>query len=135
MTDRCAFCSDPASTGEIVFENDIAWVILHDDWSVRGHAMVVAKQHVENVADLDEWPAFAELYQRAERVLLDLTGAERAIILKLGIQTPHLHLHIYPVSATADRAAVFAAIEGKTKVERDEGFVAALAERLGARPW
>ena len=129
----CVFCSDPARTGDVVFENDHGWVILHEDWAVRGHAVVVAKQHVENVSQLDEWPAFAELYRRAERVLLEATGAERAIILKLGIQTPHLHLHIYPVSATADRAAVMAAIDGKTRVERDEAFVGVVRGRLAER--
>jgi hypothetical protein len=69
-------------------------------------------------------------------VLLQLTGAERAVILKLGIATPHLHLHIYPVSASLDRAAVMDIIDGRVHVERDAAFVrdvrAALDTALGS---
>jgi len=63
------------------------------------------------------------VYREAERVLLRLTGAERAVILKLGIVTPHLHLHIYPVRATLDRAAVMNIVDGRVHVERDASFV------------
>lgn len=121
----CTFCSDVSAAGAIVFEDDRVWVLLHSDWSPRGHAMVVAKTHVENASDLDEeeWLHLARVWHRAERVLLDATGAERAIILKLGIMTPHLHVHIYPVSALATREEVFAAIDGNAREVRDETFV------------
>ena len=121
----CVFCTDPSRSGDVVFEDAHAVVVLHEDWAVRGHAMVAAKRHVQNVSDLtaEEWQQLSALYARAERVLLTLTGAERAIVLKLGIATPHLHLHIYPVRETDDRAAVMAAIDGKGRVGRDEDFV------------
>ena len=124
----CTFCADPLSAGELVFEDDRVWVLLHPDWSPRGHAMVVAKRHVENASALEEeeWLHLARVWHRTERVLLEATGAERAVILKLGIMTPHLHVHIYPVSAQATRDEVFAAIDGKKSEARDEGFVAAV---------
>ena len=90
---------------------------------MRGHAMVIAKQHVENLSELLDAEQFMKVYRRAEEVLLELTGAERAVILKLGIVTPHLHLHIYPVSASLDRRAVMDIIDGRVRVPRDEGFV------------
>jgi diadenosine tetraphosphate (Ap4A) HIT family hydrolase len=98
-------------------------VAFHEDWAVRGHVMVIARQHVENLSDLDDLGAFMSIYQRTERALLDATGCERAIVIKLGIMTPHLHLHIYPVAATATRAEVMAAIDGKTRVPRDEALI------------
>ena len=121
----CVFCTDVTQAGEVVFEDDTAWVVIHPDWAVLGHAMVVAKRHVENASGLDaeEWLHVARVWQRAERVLLELTGAERAIVMKLGIATPHLHVHLYPVSASATREEVFAAIDGKTSVPRDPGFL------------
>lgn len=122
----CLLCDDPESTGEIVYRDEHALVILHNDWSVRGHAMVVAREHVENIADLANPGAFFDVYRRTERALLDATGCERAIMLKLGIVVPHLHVHIYPMRASDDRAAVFAAIDGKTHSERDEAFVESL---------
>ena len=107
-------------------------VILHEDWAVRGHAMVVWKAHVENVADLatDEHAHFASVHHRAERALLDATGADRAILLKLGIATPHLHLHIYPVSASLDRAAVMEIIDGRVRDSFDQTLIDDLRERL-----
>ncbi len=97
-------------------------VLLHDDWSVVGHALVVARQHVENASDLDPVDAahFWEVYARAERAVLAASHADRAIMLKLGIQVPHLHVHIYPVAATANRAAVFAAFDGTVHAELSE---------------
>jgi len=92
--------------------------------------MVIARQHVENLSDLNDLNAFLDVYRRAERVLLDATGCERAIVMKLGIMTPHLHLHIYPVRSSATRAEVMAAIDGKTRVERDARLVERVRDLL-----
>ena len=129
----CDLCKGLADA-EVVFEDAHAQVVLHPDWSVLGHAMVVSKQHIENPSDLEdeEWTHVARVWHRAERVLRDLTKSERVIAMKLGIQTPHLHIHLYPVSARATRAQVFAAIDGKTRVERDPGFIEQLRELLTA---
>jgi diadenosine tetraphosphate (Ap4A) HIT family hydrolase len=130
----CVFCTDVRNAGEVVAEDERLWIVLHDDWAVRGHAMVVWKKHVENVADLtlDEYVHFAAVHHRAERALLAATGAERAVILKLGIATPHLHVHIYPVAAALDRAAVMEIIEARVRQPVDEAFVADLRERLAS---
>jgi diadenosine tetraphosphate (Ap4A) HIT family hydrolase len=130
----CTFCSDLSDARGLVFEDERVWVLLHPDWSPRGHAMVVAKRHVENASSLDEeeWLHLARVWHRAERAILDATGAERAIIFKLGILTPHLHIHIYPMSAIATREDVFAAIDGKCSEPRDEIFVTGLRNALNA---
>jgi len=129
---NCVFCTDPSRPGDVVFEDEHTWVVLHEDWSPRGHAMVVAKRHVDNASDLDEseWLHLSRVWHRAERAILEITGMQRAMILKLGIQTPHLHVHIYPVSASASREDVFAAFDGKTRDERDQEFVDHLTLRL-----
>jgi diadenosine tetraphosphate (Ap4A) HIT family hydrolase len=130
----CVFCTDLHSAGELIFEDEWSWVLLHPDWSPRGHTMVVAKRHAENASSLDEdeWLQLARSFRNAERVLLETTGKERAIAMKLGIQTPHLHLHIYPMSTSASREDVFAAIDGKRSEPRDEAFVAECRSRLTA---
>jgi diadenosine tetraphosphate (Ap4A) HIT family hydrolase len=128
----CVFCTDPAAAGELLFEDERSRVLLHPDWSPRGHAMVVAKRHAENASDLDEdeWLHLARTFRGAERAILAVTGKERAIVMKLGIQTPHLHLHLYPMSASATREDVFAAIDGQRAEPRDEAFVAECRSRL-----
>jgi len=128
----CVFCNDPRAAGEVLREDDRVLVILHEDWAVRGHAMVVWKAHVENVADLtvDEYEHFASVHHRAERGLLAATDADRAILLKLGIATPHLHLHIYPVSASLDRVAVMEIIDARVREPFDQTLIDELRERL-----
>jgi len=132
----CLLCDTPERAGTIVFDDDRVLVLLHNDWAVAGHALIVARQHVENASDLDPLDAahFWEIYARAERAVLAAAHAERAMMLKLGIQVPHLHVHIYPVAATADRAAVFAAFEGRSTADlsemRRKEFVEAVRQAL-----
>jgi len=132
----CVFCHEPRDAGELISEDEKLLVILHNDWAVRGHAMIVWKKHVENVADLtpDEYAHFAAVHHRVEKVLLDETRADRAILLKLGIATPHLHLHIYPVGATLDRAQVVEIIDAKTidtmSDEQRKAFIEEIRQRL-----
>lgn len=127
----CPFC-DRTFAGDLVFEDDLSLVIVHDDWAVRGHLMVAAKKHVENASGLtsEEWSRLASLFRRVERVVLEATGADRAILLKLGIQVPHLHLHLYPVRASHTRADVMDMIDGNVRVGRDRAFVEKLRAEL-----
>jgi diadenosine tetraphosphate (Ap4A) HIT family hydrolase len=123
MTDSCLFCRK--FDGDVLYDDDRCAVVLHEDWAVRGHAMVVWKAHVENVSDLSPEDAahLSQVHHAAEKALLAATGTDRAMLLKLGIATPHLHLHIYPVSAALSRAAVMAIIDGRIEVPRDEAFI------------
>lgn len=129
---ECVFCGDITVAGELLATSRSVSVVLHPDWAVRGHLMVVAGRHVENLSDLsdDESAAFLSVLRAAERAALRATGCERAILLKLGIQTPHLHVHIYPVGAAWDRARVQSIIDAKERAERDEPFVAALRDEI-----
>jgi diadenosine tetraphosphate (Ap4A) HIT family hydrolase len=130
----CVLCERQESVGAIVFDDGRVLVILHDDWAVPGHALVVAREHVQNASALADAAHFWDVYGRAEAAILQVAGAERAMMLKLGIVVPHLHVHIYPTSAAASRAEVFAAFDGTTRAELSaadrEAFVAKVRERL-----
>ena len=97
--------------------------------------MVVATRHVENFSELDENESygFGSLWRAAERAALELTGRDRAILMKLGIAVPHLHLHIYPFSREHDRSAVMVAIDGESSSTRTPEERAALVATLRAR--
>ncbi len=129
----CPLC---AHEYDAVYEDERVAVALHEDWAVRGHAMVIWKTHVENISDLtpDELQELTRVYQRTERALLDLTHSDRAIMLKLGIATPHLHIHIYPVSSALGRADVMTIIDGQTTDRPSEtdrtAFITELRKRL-----
>lgn len=107
----CVFCTDVTQSGEVLSEDERSWVVRHP----QGQLMIVAKRHAENVSDLDEeeWLHLARVWHRAERRLREETKAERVMVMKLGIQTPHLHVHLYPFSSEATRDEVFAAFEGR----------------------
>jgi diadenosine tetraphosphate (Ap4A) HIT family hydrolase len=128
----CVFCDEPWRAGEVLLETRSAMVILHDDWAVRGHVMIASKRHVENLSDLGDSEAMEMLHvtRTVEGVLLEETGADRAILFKLGILSPHFHLHIYPVSSAQDRAAVMAIIDARVRVEKDDDFVERIRQRL-----
>jgi diadenosine tetraphosphate (Ap4A) HIT family hydrolase len=110
----CVFCTDLLAAGTLLSEDAHAWTILHPE----GQVMVVARRHVENVSDLDEdeWLAVARVWHRAERELRAKTGAAKVIVMKLGIQTPHLHLHLYPFEQGVTREQVFDVIDGRAKL-------------------
>jgi len=94
--------------------------------------MLVAKRHVENFADLTDSEAqqFARVERVCERALLDVTGAARAILMKLGIATPHLHIHIYPVPGDATREEVQRIIDAKVREKREPGFAKLVRDRI-----
>ena len=103
----CVFCTDPRDAGTLLSENEHAWVIRHP----QGQTMIVAKRHVENVSDLDEdeWLEVARTWHRAEREI----DAERVIVFKLGVQTPHLHIHLHPFPKSASREEIFLTLAGR----------------------
>jgi diadenosine tetraphosphate (Ap4A) HIT family hydrolase len=133
MTDSCSLCGENlSSAGEIVFDFGDWKLLLHPDSAVRGHAMLVIVRHVENFVDLTDSEAqqFARVQKVTERALLNATGTDRAILLKLGVAVPHFHLHIYPVSAKLDRAAVMDVIEGRVAQVREPEFAKSVKERI-----
>ena len=103
----CVFCNNVHDAGTLLSEDDDAWVVRHP----QGQTMIVAKRHVENVSDLDEdeWLRIAKTWHRVEREL----SAERVIVLKLGVQTPHLHIHLHPFPTSASRQEIFLTLEGR----------------------
>jgi diadenosine tetraphosphate (Ap4A) HIT family hydrolase len=131
----CPLCDaalDPGRAGMVLFEDARLFGVLHEDWAVAGHAMLVWKRHLENVSELDgeEAAHFMASLSRMERAVLAATGSQRAILMKLGIQVPHLHLHLYPVSSHLDRQAVMRIIEATVSDGRPPAERAVLADRI-----
>ena len=57
-------------------------------------------------------------------------GVWRLNFTGFGIAVPHLHLHIYPVSAARDRSAVMQVIDAKLRDVPEESAWRALVEGL-----
>lgn len=133
----CLLSSQDAPGPLLIGRSRHATATLHDDWALPGHAMVVAHAHVENLSDLDEPDriGFLDLVVRTERALMEVLGAHRVILLKLGLAVPHLHWHLYPADRTTTREELFDAFMLRTRFEPDpaalEAMVTALRSRLG----
>lgn len=99
----CVFCTDVKKAGDVLAEDEHSWVVRHPN----GQTMIVAKRHVQNVSDLpeEEWLHLARVWHRTEKAM----AAERVMVMKLGIHTPHLHIHLFPFDESATRDDVFAA--------------------------
>jgi diadenosine tetraphosphate (Ap4A) HIT family hydrolase len=133
MNDSCQLCApDLSSAGELVFDFGDWKLLLHPDSAVPGHSMLVSSRHVENFAELtdSETQQFARVQKVAERALLDVTQTDRAILLKLGIQVPHFHLHIYPVSRAMIRGDVMRVINAEVSEPREADFGKRLRDRV-----
>ena len=128
----CVFCDGRTEAGEEIVDFGDWALLLHPDSAVRGHAMLVVKRHVENFADLNDAEAqqFARVQKVCERALLEATRTDRAILMKLGIATPHLHVHIYPVSSRLTRAEVQRILDAEVSEAREAEFGKAVRERI-----
>ena len=128
----CVFCSDRPAAGEEVVDFGGWTLLLHPDSAVRGHAMLAVKRHAENFSDLSDSEAqqFARVEKVCERALLDVTRTDRAILMRLGIATPHFHLHIYPVSSRLTRPEVQRIIDAHVSEPRDHDFAKTVRDRI-----
>ncbi len=117
MTEKesCIFCK--LASGEVpsdvLYQDDKTLVALDVDWAVKGHALVIWKQHMLNASELtlEEFLHFSQVYWRVEKALLEVLGLDRAITLKIGSLVPHFHHHIYPISRQHTWPEVKAVIE------------------------
>lgn len=133
MDASCLLCgANRNKAGELVAGFGDWSLLLHPDSAVRGHAMLVAARHVENLADMtdSEIHQLGRVQKVCERALLDVTHTDRAILLKLGIQVPHFHLHIYPLTRTMTRDDVMRVINAEVSEVREVGFAKAVRERI-----
>ena len=131
----CALSADPTSHPLHIHENRAAVAVIHDDWAIRGHAMIVARRHVENTSALDDEEArlFFDAVRSVERALLEVFAADRVFMMKLGVAVPHLHLHLYPVTRSATRDDFLRAVMMESRDEPEAEEKAKLIERLRAR--
>jgi ATP adenylyltransferase len=132
----CVFCDAPRSSVQeslVVFEGQLAYIILNLYPYTNGHLMVVPYRHVDTLAGLrdDEMREVARLTQHAETALRQ---AYQPHGLNIGINLgkaagagiiDHLHVHVVP---RWDGDANFMSVIGETRVLPEE--LAATAARL-----
>lgn len=134
---ECIFCDiaqNPNRSSEVFYEDEKVFAVLDLDWAVKGHSLVVWKDHVLNASDLskEEFAHFSEVCRKVEAKLLDVLDVEKSIILKSGGLEPHFHFHIYPISSNTPWETVKDIFDKKTKYIPEEGEKELLLERLNS---
>jgi histidine triad (HIT) family protein len=98
----CKFALHKLDNLDIFYEDEDVFVMLDRDWAVKGHSLVVWKEHVLNMSDLsrEEFAHFSEVVRATEETLLNVLEKDKSIVLKSGGIVSHFHFHIYPVEST-----------------------------------
>ena len=101
--DDCPFCKivGGESSNSVVFSDDVSLAFLDHRPLLRGHCLLVPKQHVATFHDLPAGligPLFtnAQLLARAVERGLQADGTFLAVNTRISQSVPHLHIHIVP---------------------------------------
>ena len=87
-----------------IAEDDRFIAILDINPLVKGHALVIPKQEVDYIFDLDE-QTLADLMLFARKVGLGIEKAipcQRIGISVIGLEVPHTHVHLIPMNSMGD---------------------------------
>jgi len=90
--------------GHILLEDDTYIAFLDVMPLVHGHVLVVPKQEVDYIFDLDD-KTLSGLYIFAKKVAKAIKKAvpcKRVGIAVIGLEVPHTHVHLVPMNSVGD---------------------------------
>ena len=90
--------------GYIVAEDDKYIAFLDINPLVVGHTLVVPKQEVDYIFDLDD-KALADLNIFAKKVakaIRSVVPCKRIGVAVIGLEVPHTHIHLVPMTTVGD---------------------------------
>jgi histidine triad (HIT) family protein len=114
-----------------VYEDDATYAFLDIHPSAEGHTLVVPKQPVQFVWDLDDaaYQALMESVKKVARRLRDVTGKSYVGTMVVGTDVPHAHVHVVAFDSVKDIKAVVNATD-RDSIEPDHERLAAVAASL-----
>ncbi len=135
---NCIFCAFATHTQEppaVFYEDDKVFAMLDRDWAVKGHSLVIWKEHAFNISDLNEedFAHFSKIVRKTEEALLSVLGMDKSIVLKSGGIESHFHFHIYPVRTTTPWDQILALFNKDLRNVPAEGESDELVDMLWAR--
>lgn len=90
--------------GYVVAEDSVAIAFLDVFPLAKGHVLVVPKQEVDNLFDLDD-VTYAHLMGFAKKVANGMRAVlpcERVGVAVIGLEVPHAHIHLIPINNVSD---------------------------------
>jgi histidine triad (HIT) family protein len=100
-----------------IAENDKFYAFLDVNPNAKGHTLVVPKKEENRLFDLDE-ETYNELMQFSRKIALALEKAipcKRIGMAVIGLEVPHVHVHLIPLQAMEDIQFV-----KKVKLQKEE---------------
>jgi histidine triad (HIT) family protein len=88
----------------IVAENDDCIAFLDVNPNAAGHTLCVPKLEVDKITDLDD-KTYLSLMEFSKKVAIAIEKAiscKRVGFTVIGLEVPHVHVHLIPLNAMAD---------------------------------
>ena len=111
----------------IVAEDDKHIAFLDVNPNALGHTLCVPKKETDKLFDLDQ-NSYLNLMQFSHRVaaaLRQVVSCKRVGLSVIGLEVPHVHVHLIPLNEMAD-----ATFQKKTAVSKED--MKTLAEKINA---
>jgi histidine triad (HIT) family protein len=95
-------------SGEIpshkVYEDERVFAFLDVNPRQEGHTLVVPKREVDYLFDLpvEDYEAVWTAAQRVSTALKAVTHCARVVVLVVGYEVPHAHVHLIPTNTLGD---------------------------------
>jgi len=87
-----------------VYEDDSTYAFLDINPRQPGHTLVVPKVEVDYLFDLspDQYGALWSAANTVAAALKQVTGCARVVVIVLGYEVPHAHIHLIPSNDLGD---------------------------------
>ena len=115
-----------------VYEDDktLAFMDIHP--VMPGHVLVIPKEQVDHIDDLDE-DSYIALQKTVKKVMTRLKkvfDAKRSVVLVMGYDVPHAHVHVMPSNSSSDFYGAIGNINEAANKEVNDKELADIAERI-----
>lgn len=89
---------------EIIYEDDVCFVIPTIAPHNPGHCLVITNQQVENWEDLDDktFQRTMSVVRRVGKAIKEVYNCPKVGIATVGFEVPHVHVHVIPLYKLSD---------------------------------
>lgn len=100
-----------------IAENEDFYAFLDINPNAAGHTLVIPKKEENRIFDLskEEYSKLMEFSYRVAKALEKVVPCERIGMSVIGLEVPHVHVHLIPINSMADMQFV-----KKEKLSTDE---------------
>lgn len=107
-----------------IAENELFYAFLDINPNTAGHTLVIPKREENKIFDLgkEEYLGLMDFSYRIAKALEKAIPCERIGMSVIGLEVPHVHVHLIPINTMADMQFI-----KKEKLSNDE-FVALAAK-------